>query len=171
MKKIITILIILIILVILLICSCPKHKITNDETTDSIRKHLRKYHKKSKKIYYSPQRSNESIKSLENNLKTKLSDRIHHLNSSLTSKHVIKFYYSNNCGFCQHFKPIWHKFKHKYDNVIKFIEIDCTDQDATEQYVNGYPTIAIFKDSGEYLGNYTNRRDDKNFEAFLKTLY
>jgi thiol-disulfide isomerase/thioredoxin len=129
-------------------------------------KKKKKFHSKPKKIYLSPSMTydKKSIKSMTNKLIKKLNIPIKNKNN-----YSIKFFYADWCNHCVDFKPIWNKLKLKYNN-INFIDVDCTTKQPNLQFINGFPTIAIFDSNNKHIKNYENERTYYIFKQFLDKL-
>jgi len=131
------------------------------------RKKMNKKYAHSKKIHTTPKSVTRSIQSITNDLKTKLTET---MKNKPKRKFTIKLFYADWCGHCKNFKPIWNELKNKYSNNITFIEIDCSTESPQIEYVKGYPTVSVYKNYNEYVGNYKGMKDKISFEAFIKKL-
>ena len=86
-------------------------------------------------------------------------------------KNIIILFYSDNCYHCHQFLPTWLKIKENMNgNKIKLDEINCTNNDPGLDYVDGYPTIAIYDKNNNYIMSYENDRSYENFKQFLENL-
>lgn len=74
---------------------------------------------------------------------------------------LVKFF-APWCGHCKRMAPTWDDLAGKFigNNMVKIAKVDCTVSDnkelCSEQEVNGFPTIYIYKDGikqSEYLGS------------------
>ncbi len=159
-------------------------KSNSNETSIVQRKKINNKHYQSKKIHVSssnPLESAKSIKLMTQKLTQKLNmtnnKKISNLsqlknvpiNYSNPNKYIIKLYSADWCPHCVDFKPIWNQLKSKY-NHIKFVDVDCTNEQPNLSFVNGYPTIAIFDSSDVYIENYQNERSFDQFNSYLKAL-
>ena len=67
----------------------------------------------------------------------------------MTAKVVL--YYSDNCSYCNQFKPTWEALKSTFDkNNIKHEEYEAKNINHKEKNIKGYPTIRIETKDGEY---------------------
>jgi len=126
------------------------------------RKKLNRKHLISKKIYESPF---EIKKSLKKKLQKKLNKVAENFDNN---KYIIKLFFADWCPHCVDFKPIWYSLKKKYSNNISFIEVDCTENDPELSFIKGFPTIAIFDGTNNFIDVYNGDRSNKSFEAYIK---
>jgi len=75
--------------------------------------------------------------------------------------------YRDTCPYCVKFKPIWNKFKKKYENVIDIREVDVTKQPdvSADLGVKGVPAI-ILVNGGKVV--FKGERTLENLEKFVK---
>jgi thiol-disulfide isomerase/thioredoxin len=132
---------------------------------DSLRKTINKKYDESKKIHTSEQFENKINK---NKLVKKL-NKISEEFNKIEYKHTIKLFFADWCPHCVDFKPIWNSLKNKY-NTIKFIEIDCSENNPNLPYVQGFPTIAIFDKNNNYIESYEDERTFNMFEKYIKSI-
>ncbi len=132
------------------------------ETSKVIRKKTDRDTRKTKSIYISPKAKSIEINSMKKKLKKKLNK------IKIDNKYQIKLFYADWCPHCVEFKPIWFSLKKKYNN-IDFIEVDCTNANPDLDYVNGFPTIALFN-LDKHIENYENERTLNGFENYIKNL-
>lgn len=86
-------------------------------------------------------------------------------------KNIIILFYSDNCYHCHQFFPTWLKIKENMNGTkIKFDEVNCTNNDPELEYVDGFPTIAIYDNNNSYLMSYNGDRSYEIFKQFLKNL-
>jgi thiol-disulfide isomerase/thioredoxin len=148
--------IILILLIIIYYRCINKNIILNDSY---YRKSLNKKYPKYKKIYLSPN-NNLNLNKFKKSLKKKIDNiKFNNLN-----KTTLKLYYADWCPHCIHFKPKWNNLKNKYSNYIEFEEIDCSVNSPNIDYVNGFPTISIYKNNN-FISKYNDNRD--NLENYI----
>ena len=164
-KLLILILIIIILIIIYYICNSNNEE--ND--TDIIRTKINKRYLKSKKIYISPENINDKpIKSMTNKLTKKINKILEGFDNRKGYKYLIKLFYADWCPHCVDFKPIWFNLKNKYSNDIKFIDIDCTNDNPNLSFIKGFPTIALFDSNDKYIESYENDRSIDSFESYIK---
>lgn len=84
----------------------------------------------------------------------------------------VKFY-APWCGHCKRLTPRWEELAAKFAGVgqVKVAKMDCTDPDnkpvCSEQDVNGFPTIFIYRD-GQRLQEYTGNRSLDDLYEFVQ---
>lgn len=157
------------------------------ETSYLIRKKLNRQYSQNKKIHTSPKKIDISILSMKKKLTKKLDksksikkklDKSKLDKSKLDKKKLtkksniqIKLFFAEWCGHCKTFKPIWNNIKLKYGNndKISFDDVDCTNNSPNLPYIQGFPTIAIYKDDN-YIENYENNRTFEDFEEYINNL-
>ena len=169
-NKILWILILLILVIIFFVCNSNDNKLVIDKfnNTNIIRKKINKKYSKSKQIYESPKiNNNKPIKKMTNKLTKKL-NKISEGFTNIEYKYIIRLFYADWCPHCVDFKPIWINIKNKYSNNIKFIEVDCTNNNPNLTYVTGFPTIALFSLDDKYIESYENDRSIIMFESYIK---
>jgi glutaredoxin len=80
----------------------------------------------------------------------------------------ITLYHAEWCGHCKHFKPTWDALKNVFQkNNIDFEEFEDGENEAIIQNagVEGFPTIRITNDKGEY-----DYMGDRTADAILHEL-
>lgn len=61
-------------------------------------------------------------------------------------------YYSEFCGHCKNFKPIWEQFCKENKSTIETLAINCEKEtDKCPDYIQGYPTVMLYKQNGEKI--------------------
>jgi thiol-disulfide isomerase/thioredoxin len=86
-------------------------------------------------------------------------------------KNIIILFYSDNCYHCHQFFPTWLRIKENINGTkIKLDEVNCTNNDPGLDYVDGYPTIAIYDQNNNYIMSYDSDRSYENFKQFLENL-
>ena len=78
--------------------------------------------------------------------------------------------YADWCGHCKSFKPIWNKFKEKYQNVLDIREVN-TDSDKTIMKnlgVNGFPTVIMLENGVKH--DFNGPRTLEGLEKFTKNV-
>jgi len=88
------------------------------------------------------------------------------INNNIQKKYIIKLYFATWCSHCNNIKPLWESLKNKY-NIIDFQDIDCSNNNPTESYITGLPTIVSCDNNNNqiyevYEGN-NNLSDIENF--------
>lgn len=79
----------------------------------------------------------------------------------------------NRCGHCKRLAPRWEELAAKFigEASVKIAKVDCTlsgNKDlCSEQDVNGFPTIFIYRD-GSKLAEYTGSRTLDDLVEFVK---
>jgi len=85
----------------------------------------------------------------------------------------IKFY-APWCGHCKRLLPTWNQLAEKFfgNESVKIAKVDCTLQEnrdlCSEQDVNGFPTLFIYKD-GEKISEYNGSRSLDDLFEFVNT--
>lgn len=84
------------------------------------------------------------------------------------------FDFTHRCGHCKRMGPTWDELAVKFvdNSLVKIAKVDCTLSDnkelCSEQEVNGFPTIFIYKD-GTKLSEYNgNRQLDDLYEFAVR---
>uniref|UniRef100_U5ER38 Putative pretaporter n=1 Tax=Corethrella appendiculata TaxID=1370023 RepID=U5ER38_9DIPT len=83
----------------------------------------------------------------------------------------VKFY-APWCGHCKRLAPTWEQLAQKFigHNVVKIGKVDCTLENnkelCTEQEVNGFPTVFIYK-NGEKVSEYNGNRSLDDLYNFV----
>ena len=148
----------------------------NNELYDTIRKKKEKKHKKSKRILLSKSKNN-STNLLAQKLKNKLVQKSQNNLNNKTSnkpKYIVKLFYTNECYYCNQFKPTWIKVKHLLNkhNIhdISLEDVDCTNRHIDYSYIKGYPTIAVYNKNNTFIETYEGDRSDELFLKYLLKL-
>jgi len=92
------------------------------------------------------------------------------IDKTLTPKYIIKLYYAEWCGHCNNFRPIWEKLKEKYNTQIRFEEMNCTNSKPDLSIIDGYPTIIVLNQNGDFYKKYTGNRDMNTLDEFINKL-
>jgi thiol-disulfide isomerase/thioredoxin len=136
------------------------------------RKKCNKKYKYSKKIHESPTLTQPEITNLTKKLTHKINKTVSQSTTVLDTipekSLTLKLFYADWCGHCSEFKPIWFKLKSKYPD-IHFIEVDCTNNQPSYQWLTGYPTIAIFENNN-FIQIYKNNRSYDALRNFINEL-
>ena len=67
------------------------------------------------------------------------------INSKIKKGNWIVLYYSDYCGYCSEFMPIWELFvKKKYKNLNK-LKVDVNSDMVLNSEIDGVPTIHFYK--------------------------
>lgn len=78
------------------------------------------------------------------------------------------------CGHCKRLLPTWNQLAEKFfgNESVKIAKVDCTLQEnrdlCSEQDVNGFPTLFIYKD-GEKISEYNGSRSLDDLFEFVNT--
>ena len=99
------------------------------------------------------------------------------LDTIVASKKSIVLFHADWCGHCKKFIPTWDKLSQKWNekqDKVQFVKVECGNpkekpahKDIMEKYnIKGYPTIMVFENGTPT--EYTNGRDEKSIESFLK---
>lgn len=108
-----------------------------------------------------------SIQNMKNNQNEKFVEQ---------AKLEIVYVYSDSCGYCKKFDPVFeaatqefisHMKTDQYDVHVMKIESKQVSGKYTE-YIDGFPTVLIFID-GNYRSQIVGYRDKEEFLAFLST--
>lgn len=84
---------------------------------------------------------------------------------------LVKFF-APWCGHCKRMAPTWDELATKFvgNHLVKIAKVDCTISDnkelCSEQEVNGFPTIYIYKD-GVKKNEYTGKRSLDDLHEFV----
>jgi len=83
--------------------------------------------------------------------------------------HLIKFY-APWCGHCKRLAPTWDELAAAAKGKFTVAKVDCTTDSATctENGVNGYPTVKLFKD-GKLVQEYEGARTVAAFTEFVQS--
>lgn len=157
-----------------LFTSSQTNIINTKETSVVIRKKVDKKPKKLKKIYISPKTKQIEINSMKEKLKKKLKkikkvELFDDNNIKSNEKtYKLKLFFADWCPHCVDFKPVWNAVKQKYQH-IDFIDVDCTNDAPSLDYVQGFPTISLFNNE-KHVENYENERSLDAFENYIRSL-
>ena len=78
------------------------------------------------------------------------------------------------CGHCKRLQPTWSQLAEKFvgNENVKIAKVDCTLQEnrdlCSEQDVNGFPTLFIYKD-GEKISEYNGSRSLDDLFDFINS--
>jgi thiol-disulfide isomerase/thioredoxin len=74
-------------------------------------------------------------------------------NKIIPAKYNLILFYSDNCGHCQDFKPIWNNFKKQYLNKINIEEINIQDSEFAKLNIDieGVPMVMLETDKGKFF--------------------
>ena len=92
------------------------------------------------------------------------------INNKLKTGNWIVFYYSEHCGYCVDFMPLWEKFvKLKTPNIQNKIKIKSENSQLVKinPGFQGVPTIHFYK-NGKYKNTFTKERTLENLVKFYK---
>jgi len=97
----------------------------------------------------------------------RLSKKLKKSSKNINSKNTLYFFTMNGCPYCVEFSPLWDKLTKKYQDKIKMVKIERSeDPDMIQRYgVQSFPTIILEKSSQI---KFEDERSEKNFEKFLK---
>ena len=71
-------------------------------------------------------------------------------NNKEMTKNKLVLYYSQQCGHCKNFKPIWDQFCKENNINIETVAIDCEKEQCPDD-VKGYPTVMLHKQNGQKI--------------------
>jgi hypothetical protein len=149
----------------------PTYTETYTETSTQRKKCNKKY-ERSKKIHQSPKTPPPEITNLTKKLKKKINKTVSQSTTILDTIQeksiTLKLFYADWCGHCNDFKPIWFKLKSIHTD-INFVEVDCTHHQPDYEWLNGYPTIAIFENDN-FIQTYQNNRSYHALDQFINEL-
>ena len=57
----------------------------------------------------------------------------------------IVYVYSETCGWCDRFNPIWKDFADRYAGPLRLVKVEAKDPTASRYDVSGYPTVLAVK--------------------------
>ena len=91
--------------------------------------------------------------------------------SSQKNVETIYYFFSDDCHFCDEFKPEWEKIKDYYKNNINCIKYYGREYpELKKKYkVDGYPTI-IFENNDKSFFEYRYKREFNNIKNYIKEL-
>ncbi|PNH00362.1 hypothetical protein TSOC_012999 [Tetrabaena socialis] len=78
------------------------------------------------------------------------------------------YIYSETCGWCDRFNPIWADFSDRYSGPINLVKVEARNPDARKYNVSGYPTVIIMKD-GTQTAVFKDDRTVENLIRFAST--
>lgn len=76
------------------------------------------------------------------------------------------------CGHCKRLAPTWEELARKFiqDSEISIAKVDCTLEESkalcSEQEVDGFPTLFLYKD-GRKISEYTGNRAIDDLHSFV----
>jgi thioredoxin-like negative regulator of GroEL len=73
------------------------------------------------------------------------------------------YIYSETCGWCERFNPIWQDFVDRYSGPLKPVKIEARQPEAAKFDVPGYPMVIVVK-GGEQVAIF---EDDRTVEKLL----
>jgi thiol-disulfide isomerase/thioredoxin len=101
---------------------------------------------------------------------------LYYVISMLFSSNKIRFvlYYTNWCGNCKNFKPIWNEFKNQNTHSnIKIEEVDCDSyfgrSKCAKYSVNKYPTVLLHMPDSNTPLEFNGKRTVQELNKFLDT--
>ena len=85
-----------------------------------------------------------------------------------TNKYTLKYYYSDNCGHCTNFTPVWNSFSQKCNDYSNFHceKIEAKNIDPTIN-IKGYPTVILYKPTGDIEAEFNGERTEEGLRSFL----
>ncbi len=83
------------------------------------------------------------------------------------SKSIV-YIYSQTCGWCDRFNPIWKDFTERYTGTLELKKIEAREEYAKKYHVNGYPTVMIVTD-GVQGDLFQDERSVENLLKFAKS--
>jgi thioredoxin domain-containing protein 5 len=86
---------------------------------------------------------------------------------------LVKFF-APWCGHCKRLAPVWEELAAKYEgnDAVTIAKVDCTSDDnknkelCSEQGVNGFPTLLLFKD-GAKVEEFSGKRTTETLQEFV----
>ena len=86
-----------------------------------------------------------------------------------TNRYTLKYYYSDRCGHCKTFTPTWNKFSNKFNDTGN-LHCEKIEAKNIEPSVNikGYPTVILYKPSGDIEAEFNGERTLDGLGSFLK---
>tara|TARA_Y100000590_G_scaffold470102_1_gene661981 strand:+ start:1279 stop:1728 length:450 start_codon:yes stop_codon:yes gene_type:complete len=82
------------------------------------------------------------------------------------------YVYSDGCGYCNEFNPVWNEFvttfKNKFGNVLSLKKINSQEggSQLEKLEINGVPTILFLNDKNEKIEEFNNERTVDNLISF-----
>jgi thiol-disulfide isomerase/thioredoxin len=75
-------------------------------------------------------------------------------------------YYSQWCGHCKNFKPIWDEFcKTNTNTNVSTHSVDCENNQCPD-YIKGYPTVMLYKQNGQKI-TFSGQRTVEELRKFI----
>lgn len=100
---------------------------------------------------------------------------INKFNKLIKSKNALVFIYSNHCGYCHEFKPIWKKFvktiKNNNNFFIAMINTDALSELDMDGNIMGVPVVRYIKKiSGSKIKEFNGPRTIDGLKNFYKKI-
>ncbi len=86
------------------------------------------------------------------------------------SGHEYVYVFSNTCGHCKKFKPVWQSAKSKFRRPgVQFSEREsmANNEYINQHHIRGFPTVLHFL-NGQEVNRISGYRDVSEFEAFIQ---
>ena len=104
-------------------------------------------------------------------------DNIKDIKKNRIHKGYIALFYSNSCGHCVHFMPIWETLKKKLSKEYQFLELEYSnmqklDKDYNIKFsqVKYFPYICVYSPNEKKHIEYNERtRNEENLTKFIKS--
>ena len=90
-----------------------------------------------------------------------------HSNTSDSSKKELVYLYSDRCGWCDRFNPIWNDFSDRYSGTLGIKKIESQNPESKKYDVAGYPTVLLMV-NGDHKATFKDERTVENLLKFAK---
>ena len=78
------------------------------------------------------------------------------------------YIYSESCGWCDRFNPVWNDFSERYSGPLRVMKIEAKQPEAKSYNVTGYPTVIIMQ-NGVQKALFSDDRTVENLTKFAKS--
>ena len=80
----------------------------------------------------------------------------------------IVYIYSDGCGWCDRFNPVWQDFADRYSGPVTVRKVEAKSDDAKTYIVSGYPTVLLMQ-NGAQKAVFSDDRTVENLMKFAQT--
>lgn len=87
-------------------------------------------------------------------------------NFAASSRDIV-YVYSNTCGWCERFNPVWKDFEDRYSGSLNVLKVEAREPQAKQYQVSGYPTVMVV-DNGEQTALFKDERTVENLLRFAR---
>lgn len=86
---------------------------------------------------------------------------------TFTEASDIVYIYSENCGWCDRFNPVWQDFSERYKGSLRIVKVESKQPEARKYKVTGYPTVMVVK-GGDETSLFKGDRTVENLMKFAQ---